>query len=133
MNRMTSDSPKIMGLVVNIMDTTRIESIAVRLGFQVFWVESLFYWAKPRVDELIKIDPVLIIIDLGIIDIQWEECISDLKTNQKTSHIPLLCFGSHVNVDLLRSVKKAGADRVVARSKFFSSMGRLVEKHAIQP
>jgi hypothetical protein len=44
-----------------------------------------------------------------------------------------VCFGSHVDVDTLKSAKYAGADRVISRSGFFRALSKLIQEYAKIP
>ena len=120
----------IVAFVADLMFQTRLESTAGHLGYSVDWIESAQYFdsfpADQRlalgvegllVDHLSRLGPDLLVFDLGNAAIPWERWIPVLKTIPATRRIPILCFGSHVDVDTLQAARKAGADQVVARSR----------------
>jgi hypothetical protein len=74
----------------------------------------------------------LLIFDLGNPAIPWKKWIMSLKTNPATRRMPLLCFGSHVDVEAIQAARKAGADEVVARSRFVTALPDLIQKYARQ-
>jgi DNA-binding response OmpR family regulator len=127
---MTTGGKLILGFVVNMMFTTRIESVAEAAGYEVRWVESIEDWENPTIDKLLRINPDLILIDLSISDIQWKDWISQVKSFQTKNELPIVCFGSHMDIDGFKSAKLAGADRVISRSMFFSSIAKTLEKYA---
>lgn len=127
---MTTGRKVILGFVVNMMFTTRIESVAEAAGYEVQWVESLADWKNPTIEKLSRINPDLILIDLGISDIRWKDWINKVKSCQTRNAFPIVCFGSHMDIDGLNSAKLAGADRVMSRSSFFSSIAKIIEKYA---
>jgi len=125
---MDADKMTILGFVENLMFTTRIEGVAEKEGLRIHWAAPLGDWIEPDYEEITALQPILILIDLGVAEIQWESWIRAVKSNPATAHIPVLCFGSHMDVDIFRGAHQAGADQVVARSRFFSSMPDLWRK-----
>jgi hypothetical protein len=71
----------------------------------------------------------LLIFDLGNAEIPWRAWIPSIKTVPATRWIPIICFGSHVDVDTLREARQTGADEVVARSRFVTALPELIQKH----
>jgi CheY-like chemotaxis protein len=123
-----SSSPVVLGFVSNLMFTTRIESILNELGFQVIWIDPVMDLINHHVDEIATIKPGLILVDLSNSEIQWDQWINQIKSSPTTESIPLVCFGSHKNADLLKSAKRSGADRVFSRSQFFSATSDILNK-----
>ncbi len=77
--------------------------------------------------------PVLLIFDLGNTAVPWQKWIPRLKTAPATRQIPILCYGSHVNVEMMTEAKRVGADAVLARSRFVSDLPNLLQKYARIP
>ncbi|MCJ7701692.1 MAG: hypothetical protein MUO62_08930 [Anaerolineales bacterium] len=125
---MDANNAMILGFVENLIFTTRVEGVIENEGMGVHWVTPLGDWIEPDYEKIISLQPILILIDIDLAEIQWESWIRAVKSNPATAHIPLLCFGSHKNVDIFNAVYQAGADQVVARSRFFSSMPDLFRK-----
>ena len=131
-------SPLVMAWVSNLMFSPRIESAAVDLGFEIKLIE------RPEdlmgdvasgsrnafMDRITYEAPALIICDLEANEIPWEEWINWLRTASSTRRIPVICFGSHKDVETLKRAKSAGADAVLARSRFFSSLPEMIQKYA---
>lgn len=135
----------IVAFVADLMFQTRVESTAQKLGYQIHWFESI-----PKlddapediraalgiegilVDKLTRLGPNLLIFDLGNDTIPWKQWILALKTVPATRRIPLICFGSHVDVGSLQAARKAGADDVVARSRFITALPELIQKYALE-
>jgi uncharacterized protein len=145
------NEPLIIAFVADVMFASRIEPVAEHLGYRVQWIERaeqvapadesaapaekqfaehvhgpaavLFEW-------LTREYPALLIFDLNNEAVPWREWIPILTASPATRRIPVLCFGSHVEVDALRAARAAGAREVVARSRFVSALPELIEKHA---
>ncbi len=130
--------PIIMAWVANLMFSSRIESAARNLGFEFMLVETVSDLISGDsqgnrnsfMDRITQLGPALIISELGDDDLPWEQWINWLRTASSTHRIPVVCFGSHKDVDTLKLAKAAGADAVLARSRFFSSLPETIQKYA---
>jgi predicted metal-dependent hydrolase len=144
--------PLIIGFVADLMFTTRIENAAVRLGYQVQWIERadqvapLDQKAPPRqlaehlvgpgavlLDMLTQLQPALIIFDLGNEAIPWKIWLPLIKSVPATRRIPAICFGSHVDAETIQIAQNGGAEAVLARSRFFDNLTDLIAQYARQP
>jgi CheY-like chemotaxis protein len=70
--------------------------------------------------------PELVIIDLAMAG--WEEPVRRAKNLPHTRHIPIIAFGSHVEVQALRAAREAGCDYAWARSRFTSELPDLLQR-----
>jgi hypothetical protein len=84
------------------------------------------------IDQLARLGPKLLIFDLGNAEIPWSAWIPVLKTVPATRRIPVICFGSHVDVDTMKKARQTGANEVVARSRFVTALPALIQKHVLQ-
>lgn len=73
--------------------------------------------------------PALVIIDTATAGVDWEAAIR----RACHQHIPVLAFGSHMDLEARAKALQAGAQRVVANSKFSSDMPGLVQRMLSQP
>jgi hypothetical protein len=132
----------IAGFVSDIMFQTRIESAAERLGARVYWVGSANQLTDMNVDtplfvesvvldHIIQMEPQLMIFDLGNNAVPWAEWIPLLKSHLETKQIPVICFGSHVNIDIFKKARQTGADEVLARSRFVTVLPKLIQKYIL--
>ncbi len=148
---MTS-TPLIIGFVADLMFTTKIENVARHLGYRVQWIENTAVFntteanlAPEKLGEALhgslgqlfhtitNQQPALLLFDLGNEAIPWHKWIPRLKTSPATRRIPILCYGSHVQVDTMVEAKRVGADEVLARSRFTSDMPNLLQKYVRTP
>lgn len=144
-----NEQPLILVFVKDLFFSVRIESAAQVKDFQVKFIESANQisaherkpvgrqFAEPLegrdailVDRITQWRPVLIVFDLGNDSIPWKNWINLLTSLPATRRIPVLCFGSHVNIDDMQAAKLAGAKEVVARSRFVQNLPDLLVKHA---
>ncbi|MEW5989692.1 MAG: DUF309 domain-containing protein [Chloroflexota bacterium] len=144
--------PLIVGFISDLYFTVKVENVARQLGYRVQWIESadeLGPAADPALpnrpgeplqglngrllDQLTAWQPALLIFDLGHPAIPWREWIAILKSSPATRRLPILCFGSHVDVAASQAAKDAGAEAVVARSRFVTALPELIQQYARRP
>jgi CheY-like chemotaxis protein len=142
-------APLILAFVADLMFATRIETAAAGLGFRVDFIERagqvapddpsapqrqlgehLVGAGAALIEHLTRTQPALLVFDLNNAEIPWREWIALLTSVPATRRIPVLCYGSHVDVDSTQAARQAGASAVVARSRFVSALPELVQKHA---
>jgi CheY-like chemotaxis protein len=70
--------------------------------------------------------PALVIVDLNSSRLDPLEAIRLVKSAPQTSSIPIVAFGSHVEVELMREAQQAGCDRVLPRSSFSQLLPSIV-------
>ncbi len=68
--------------------------------------------------------PALIIVDIALKDVDWEAAIRTARAH----NLPVLAFGSHMDLEARAKARQAGAQKVVANSKFASDMPGLVRR-----
>lgn len=142
----------IVGFVADLYFTVRIENVARQLGYRVEWIESAdqlgpaanpalshqpaepLYGVNARLlDQLTTWQPALLIFDLGHAAVPWREWIAVIKSSPATRRLPILCFGSHVDVAASQAAKDAGAEAVIARSRFVTALPELIQQYARRP
>jgi DNA-binding response OmpR family regulator len=73
--------------------------------------------------------PALVIVNIATQGIDWEAAIRQARA----AGYPLLAFGSHMDLEARARALAAGAQRVVANSKFTSDMPGLVKRMMTEP
>jgi len=68
--------------------------------------------------------PALAIVNTAIKGVDWEAAIRAVRANS----LPVLAFGSHMDLEARAKALEAGAQKVVANSKFVSDMPGLVRR-----
>lgn len=141
--------PVIVGFVADLLFNVKIGEVARKLGYHIEWIERPSDVAPSDPDappdspgellhgqggalfsKLTSWQPALLIFDLNNDDIPWRHWIASLKSSPATRRIPILAFGSHVETETLKDARKAGADTVVARSRFSSALPDLLQENA---
>ena len=137
----------IFAFVADLYFASRIEQAAAGLGFNVHWFEfgkeidpGMFsipgrqlaeHVVGPGavlIEKLTDLQPALVIFDLNDNHIPWQSWIALIKSSPATRRIPVLCFGSHKDLEAFKAARSHGADAVVARSRFVEGMPALIEK-----
>lgn len=73
--------------------------------------------------------PVLVIVNTATSGVDWETAIREARA----AGYPVLAFGSHMDLEARARAINAGAQRVVANSKFASDMPGLVKRMMSEP
>jgi hypothetical protein len=142
----------ILAFVSDLFFLTRIENAADGLGIKVTTIESLAdlppHSSTSDLDRpgeaLTGVDgalirrlseqrPGLLLFDLNNAAVPWRRWIALLKSSAATRRIPVLAFGSHMDVEAMTAARSAGADEVVARSRFKAELPHLIQKHLVRP
>jgi len=71
----------------------------------------------------------LVIVNTATIGVDWETAIRKART----AGLKVLAFGSHMDLEARSKALEAGAQRVVANSKFTSDMPALVQRMLDEP
>jgi CheY-like chemotaxis protein len=149
MTQTPEDAPLIVAFVADLMFTTRIETAVAGLGFRVVFIERASQVApldlpEPErqlgehlhgpgaalIEQITSWQPALLVFDLNNADVPWRDWIALLTSVPATRRIPVLCYGSHVDVGATEAARRVGATAVVARSRFVSALPELIQKHA---
>lgn len=89
-----------------------------------------------------ELQPALIVVELrgpgseatgNSQTLPWEQWVAAAKTSPAIRRIPILAFGSHVDLQLRQRALAAGCDEVVSKGRFTSAMSELLQKHARLP
>ncbi|MBL8238001.1 MAG: response regulator [Bryobacterales bacterium] len=115
---------KAVAVLDDLFFTVKILDAAKRAGWEVVFVKE-----EARLQELAKQSPALILFDLNTKAVDAVAAIQKLKQQPETKSIRLLGFVSHVQVDLKQRALEAGADTVVARSVFSTTLPSIFTRH----
>ena len=146
--------PYIIAFINDLMFSSKIERVAHYLNYQIEWIEQEADLGKLGA-ETAPSDKIagrttarhnraidgqsnanstgLLLFDLTNQAIPWQSWIPSLKNAAATRRIPIMCYGPHVDADLLKKAKGAGADVVLPRSRFAAKMPDLFQEYLHQP
>lgn len=68
--------------------------------------------------------PALVIVNTAIKGVDWEAAIRLARTKE----LPVLAFGSHMDLEARQKALNAGAQQMVANSKFATDMPGLINR-----
>ncbi len=125
---MSIENATILALVEDLFFISRIGSTVKNLGYQIEWLERAAQVEGTFTEALAARQPALVIVDLNNRHIPWEEWMTAAKQDPETRQIPMMAFGSHMDVDLMKRAKETGADAVYAKSRFTEAMPELIQK-----
>jgi DNA-binding response OmpR family regulator len=110
----------ILALEKDLFFSVRIRDTLQHHNMQVTTVRTL-----PAFEQALTAEkPALVLVNTATKGVDWEAAI-----RAATAHaVPVLAFGSHMDLDARAKALQAGAARVVANSKFTSDMVGLVTR-----
>jgi CheY-like chemotaxis protein len=140
---MTETAPRlILAFVADLYFASRIESTADQLNCQVLFIErpdqipvegETGNYTSAHSGKLLEMlrtrRPALLVFDLNNKEIPWEDWIPAVRADPDLASLPVVAFGSHVETDTLARARSAGAQAVLARSRFFTGMMKILEKY----
>ena len=111
-------------LEADLFFSTRLEDVVRARGGHPITVET----PDAFVTAVDRYFPVLALVDLKTPG-DWEMAIRRCKLRPHTRAVPIYAFGSHVEVEVLKRARQAGADHAWARSKMMKSLVDVVTQH----
>ncbi len=111
-------SDTVLALVSDLFFVGKIEETARQLGASLHVVPS----AERLFAEIQSAAPRLVLIDLNYDAAESPRTIARLKREDSTQSIRVVAFLSHVQEDLARAAREAGADAVLPRSRFSQTL-----------
>lgn len=113
-------APKtIVAFVADLFFSVRIETALSKRGYEVIVADTVERLLNEPTTE-----PALVIVDIGDMGLNWEEAIHAVR--RTWPGVPILAFGSHVDMEARNRALAAGATQVVARSRFVQALPQLV-------
>jgi len=121
--------------------TTRVLALEKDLFFAVkirdtlrhYDIEATTVRTLPAFEQLLAAPagerPELVIVNTAATGVDWESAIRQARTHG----LPVLAFGSHMDLEARERAINAGAQRVVANSKFTTDMPGLVQRMLSEP
>ena len=115
--------PSVLAYVPDLMFAVRVRDVLEQSGYLPLMVDSLSQAETELFTEL-----ALVIVDLrGSVE-AMTSFVQAVKATDPM--LPVLAFGSHVDVARQQAARDAGCDRVVANSKFSSDLPLLIQAMA---
>ena len=101
----------VLAVITDLLFESRVREQTQALGYAFAAVET-----TDAVRDALAATPSLVVLDLHVTGVEWPEVVSMAKE----AGVPVLAFGRHTAVDLLRAARDAAAhsaahrDRIVA-------------------
>lgn len=121
---MTTDQPTSrVGLLISpdLFFTSKVTGTAQALGLRVDAVNDI----AAASSRLRAGDVACVLLDLATPRISVADLLAAMS---ETSRVPIIAFGSHVNVELLESARAAGAE-VMPRSQFSATLPNILRQY----
>ncbi len=116
-----TDQPRLVSIVPNLMFATRIEDVARSLEAVVLTpIDQAAFLTALRAGAR------LVIVDSSVQDLPWMDWVRAAKDDPTTENVPIVAFGSHVDVELRNRALGAGVDRYLARSNFSAGLPEII-------
>ena len=119
---------KILALEKDLFFSVKIRDTLRHHGMEVTIVRTLPAFMQ-RLAVTGEEKPALVIVDTATTGVDWEAAIRQARKHG----FPVLTFGSHMDLEARAKALQAGAQRVVANSKFTSDMPGLVQRILSEP
>lgn len=114
----------VLAAVDDLMFSSRISTAAKGVGAHVTFTRSVdAVLAAARATP----PPTLVILDLNSARVKPLEIVAALKADPALARIATVGFVSHVDTATIEAARRAGVDRVLARSAFVEQLPRLLE------
>lgn len=115
----------IIALEKDLFFSVKIRDTLSHHGIETIVARNLNIFAqKINVQADSEARPALAIINIAIQGVDWEEAIRKAHA----LHYPILAFGAHMDLDARKKALEAGANKVVANSKFVNDMPGLIQR-----
>jgi len=119
---------KILALEKDLFFSVKIRDTLRHHGMEVTIVRTLPAFMQ-RLAVTGEEKPALVIVDTATTGVDWEAAIRQARKHG----FQVLAFGSHMDLEARARALQAGAQRVVANSKFTSDMPGLVQRMLNEP
>ena len=116
-------STSILALEKDLFFSVKMRDTLHHYDMDVTTVRTLAAFEE-RLATMGEAQPSLVIVDTATKGVDWEAAIRAAKAHNR----PVLAFGSHMDLDARAKALAAGANKVVANSKFSRDMPDLVKR-----
>lgn len=113
---------RILALITDLFFSVRVETGLGARGYDVIIADDTDLHDRLTSES----PPALVIVDIGGFGLDWEAAIQSVRTHLPS--VPILAFGSHVDLDARQRALDAGATKVVAKSRFVEALPELVSR-----
>jgi len=102
-------------------------------GLRALNYEPVSAQTTPAFDRLLKGFPALVLVNVDSRTLDWEHMVDHAKNESQWRQVPILAYGTHVDLVLRQRALEAGCDAFVGRSTVARDLLSLVKKWAWRP
>jgi PleD family two-component response regulator len=117
---------KIVAAVEDLFFVVKINDLAKRSGFQIEFIKG----QDAIVERVAAEPPALLIVDLNNVNIEAVALIARVKAIPEAKSTSVIGFVSHIEAELKQRAQEAGANMVLARSAFSTSLPQILRRHS---
>ena len=110
-------SRRVVAAVNNLFFVGKLQSAAKQAS-----VELTFASSEDDLLEKVRAGTELVVLDLGDQDMDTVEAIKKLRSVPETARVPMVAFVRHTDPDRAEQARRAGCDKVMARSEFSAQL-----------
>ena len=112
------DTGVLLLLDTDLFFVVKIRTTLQHAGYEVRTARALADFRRRLVEDA----PTLALINTAIAHVDWRAAIAAAREQA----IPVIAFGSHVDLETQRAARQAGATRVIANSKLAADLPGIV-------
>ncbi len=117
-----AEQAPIVALVDDLLLASRVEANCRALGWPVVFPRGTeTFWTLLRERR-----PALVLVGMSATRLPWETLVSEMKRDPTLRDVPVVAFGSHMDLALRQRAREAGCDRVVANSQIATEFASLL-------
>ena len=114
----------VVAAVTDLFFLAKIQDAIKKAGLEMKLAKS-----TPDALEKVRAGARLLILDLNDRNIAPLELLANLNSDESLRSVPAVCFLAHVQTDLKKQAQEAGADEVLARSIFSTSLPAVLDRY----
>src|SRR5947209_8019727 len=119
------DARRILLLDTDLFFVAKITETLKHVGYRVRTARALDQFTRLLADER----PLLALMNTAARGVDWQAAIGAARE----AGVPVIAFGSHVDLETQAAARAAGATRVIANSKLASDLPDIVARTLRQP
>jgi PleD family two-component response regulator len=105
-------------IIADLYFFAKLREGAISLGYEATGAGNMDIARKKLAED----DFVAVLLSFNKDGFDWEACVTHIKSTPKTSELPILTFGSHVDTGAFKRAKEIGADMAVPNSQIASDL-----------
>lgn len=121
---MENNASRVLAISNDLFFMPQIAAQAKAAGLQFEWLDTAVSEAD-FMSRLAAAPTALVVLDLAT-TLPWQPWLAAARADASTASIRWLAFGPHTDAPRLAAARKAGVDKVAARSKFAAELNKML-------